>query len=81
MKNTFNNLNDLFTYFKDENFCRQYLAEKRWGNTPACVYCGSLDKIYTIENGKRFKCKACQKKFSVTVGTIFEDSKLPLTNY
>lgn len=81
MKNTFNNINDLFTYFKDENFCRQYLAEKRWGNTPACVYCGSTEKIYTIENGKRFKCKACQKKFSVTVGTIFEDSKLPLTKW
>lgn len=81
MKNTFNNLNDLFTYFKDENFCRQYLAEKRWGNTPACVYCGSTEKIYTIENGKRFKCKDCQKKFSVTVGTIFEDSKLPLTKW
>lgn len=78
MKNTFNNLKSLINYFKDENFCRQYLAEKRWGNQPACVYCGSTEKIYTIENGKRFKCKDCQKKFSVTVGTIFEDSKLPL---
>lgn len=81
MKNTFNNLKELINHFQDESYCRNYLAEKRWGNTPACVYCGSADKIYTIENGKRFKCKACQKKFSVTVGTIFEDSKLPLSTW
>jgi transposase-like protein len=81
MKNTFNNLKDLLTYFQDENFCRQYLAEKRWGNKPVCPYCQSTEKIYTIENGKRHKCKSCQKKFSVTVGTIFEDSKLPLNTW
>jgi transposase-like protein len=77
MKNTFNNLKDLILYFQDESFCRQYLADKRWNGEPVCPYC-EAKKIWTIEGGKRYKCKACQKKFSVTVGTIFEDSKLPL---
>ena len=78
MKNTFNSLPKLARHFQNEGFCRDYLAEKRWGNTPACPYCGNAGKIWRIENSKRYKCKECQKKFSVTVGTIFEDTKIKL---
>ena len=41
-----------------------------------CPYCGH-DKCYVIEGGKRYKCgsKECYKKFSVTVGTIFESKQ------
>jgi len=83
MKNTFDSLKQLLNNFKSESFCREYVAEKRWGKTLACPYCGSMDKVWKIEGGKRYKCsdKKCNKKFSVTVGTIFEDSKLPLSTW
>jgi transposase-like protein len=73
------NLQDLFAKFSDEQACRNYLVEQRWNGSPICPYC-SNGKAYVIEGGKRFKCadKKCHKKFSVTVGTVFEDSNIPL---
>jgi len=82
MKDTFSNLQQLIINFQDENKCREYLAFRRWKGKPKCVYCGH-DKVYVIENGKRYKCanKECYSKFSVTVGTIFEDSNIPLSTW
>ena len=78
----FNNLRELITSMPDEKACRDYLIKQRWNGLPVCPYCGH-DKCYVIENGKRFKCgsKACYKKFSVTIGTIFEASNIPLTKW
>ncbi|GGB12200.1 IS1595 family transposase [Puia dinghuensis] len=79
---TFKNLKDLMVKFQDEQGCRDYLVQHRWGGKPICPYCGS-DKSYRIENGKRFKCgnKECHKKYSVTVGTVAEDSNIPLSTW
>src|ERR1700730_12438494 len=76
------NLKDLFAKFKDEDMCRQFLVKQRWNGKPICPYCGH-DKSYNIENGKRFKCanQTCYKKFSVTVGTVFEASNIPLSTW
>jgi hypothetical protein len=76
------NLKDLMNRFKDEATCREYLVEQRWSGIPECPYCGCR-KSYKIENGKRFKCanSECWKKYSVTVGTIFEASNIPLTTW
>lgn len=76
----FHTLPELLDYFKDEQTCRTYLENTRWEGVPECPYCGHTGKMYRIENGKRLKCgnKECHKKFSVTVGTIFEDTKVPL---
>lgn len=55
----------------------------RWKDTdgvPQCPHCGIVAKHWFIE-GKRWKCKGCKKKFSVTSGTIFADRKLPLQDY
>lgn len=80
---TFETLIQLQQHFSDENFCRQHLAEQRWGQGPAaCHFCGTIG-AYVIEGGKRYKCssKECAKKFSVTSGTIFENSKIPLSKW
>ena len=76
------NLKDVFNQFKDEATCREFLVQQRWNGSPVCPYCGHT-KAYNIEHGKRFKCasSACYKKFSVTVGTIFEASNIPLTTW
>lgn len=76
------NLKDLMAKFSDEQKCRDFLVQQRWGGNPSCPYCGS-DKWYSIEGGKRFKCgnNACYKKYSVTVGSIFHASNIPLTTW
>src|SRR5690349_1914261 len=76
----FKNLAQLFDFFKDEETCKTYLEKQRWDGTPACPHCGSL-RVYRTNRG--FKCgeKECYKKFSVTVGTIFENSKIPLRTW
>ncbi len=72
----------LFSYFKDEQTCREYLATIRWNGQPVCAYkeCGH-DKVFKFSNGKVYKCAKCRKQFSVRVGTIFEDSKIPLQKW
>jgi len=76
------NLKDLFKKFDDEAKCREFLIQQRWNGNPVCPYCGHT-KAYKIEGGKRFKCanQTCYKKYSVTVGTVFEASNIPLTTW
>jgi transposase-like protein len=81
----FKNLHELLLKMPTEKDCRDYLIQQRWDGCPVCPYCGYSGKTYVIENGKRFKCgqdqAICGKKYSVTVGTIFESSRIPLTKW
>ena len=77
----FKSLLDVVKYFPDETTCRNFLAKARWGNKPVCVKCGSFRKIYSLREGKVFRCADCGKEFTVRVGTIFEDSALPLQKW
>lgn len=79
----FKNLAQLFEYFHSEDVCREYLTQERWNGKPICPYCGVDKKPYVIEGGKRFKCsdKDCHRKFSVTVGTVFESGKVSLRTW
>ena len=78
----FKNLHELISTMPTDKICREYLAKERWNGVIVCPYC-SCEGAYVIEDGKRFKCKskACYKKFSVTVGTIFEASNIPLNKW
>jgi transposase-like protein len=79
----FKNLHELIAQMPDEKTCRDYLVQQRWNGKPVCPYCG-CDKSYVIEGGKRFRCadrKECGKKYSVTVGTVFHASNIPLTKW
>lgn len=78
----FKNLKQVITTFSDEKVCRDFLVQQRWNGSPVCPYCGS-NKWYSIEDGKRFKCgnKECYKKYSVTVGTCFHASNIPLSTW
>ena len=49
----------------------RYLESIRWPVGPVCPHCRVLDpKHYWLENQRRWKCRACRKQFTVTVGTI-----------
>jgi transposase-like protein len=80
MDNTFKNLQQLLEFFQDEEICKKYYEQQRWGGNVACPHCGSL-KIYRTNRG--FKCseKLCYKKFSVISGTIFENTKIKLQTW
>lgn len=73
------NLLEFQQKFSTEQACRDWLADKRWGNkeNPVCPYCNSK-QVYTYADGKLFSCSECKKQFTVRIGTIFEDSRLPL---
>ena len=76
----FKTLPQLLDFFKDEQVCKDYLAQHRWNGKVTCPFCGH-DHIYITNRGYKCANKTCHKKFSVTVGTIFENSKLPLRTW
>ncbi len=79
---TFKSILEFQREFSTEEKCREYLEQQRWNGTPACPFCGSLN-VCRFSNGKIFKCreKECRQKFSVLVGTIYENTKIPLTKW
>lgn len=74
------NLIDLFEKFGSDEKCRMYLEKLRWPGTVTCIRCQS-EKISRIYKRNQFHCDACQYQFSVTAGTIFHDSHLPLMKW
>jgi transposase-like protein len=72
--------------YLNEDAAREYLEQKRWPNGAVCPHCGAIGayKLQPKANSKRpvrqgvWKCKYCRKQFTVRVGTIFEDSHIPL---
>jgi len=76
----FKNLTQLYDFFKDEETCRNYLEQHRWGGTVACPFCGVINP-YKTNRGYKCRDRQCHKKFSVTVGTVYENSKIPLRTW
>jgi hypothetical protein len=74
----------------DEAAAVDFMERKRWGDCPACPHCGSV-AVYkmmdrkTGERNKRFlwRCreKECARQFTVRIGTVFEESRLPLRHW
>ncbi len=77
MTTNFKSLIQVLDFFKSEETCINYLAESRWGDKPCCPHCGNT-KAWKTNRGFTCAAKECGKKFSVTTGTIFENTKLPL---
>lgn len=73
-------LQQAIRYFKDEQTCIDAIAELRWPNGVECPKCGHKGQYY-LATQRRWKCKQCKKQFSVKVGTIFEDSAIPLEKW
>ena len=73
-----------------------FLEELRWGDKPICPHCGSVRKPYFLKpsNGtsrttrrgtsterRLWKCADCRRQFTVTVGTVFHGSKIPIRTW
>ncbi|MCY3769870.1 MAG: IS1595 family transposase [Gammaproteobacteria bacterium] len=72
-------LTGIFKMFPDSDTAEKWFAKQRWGDTPACPHCGSIN----VQTGAKhktmpYRCreKECAKRFSVKVGTVMQDSNL-----
>jgi len=77
MFKNFNNLQDFDAAFPDERACIDHFRAVRWPDGLSCVHCGSMQRVYTLNDGTH-KCGDCRKKFTVRHDSIFGDSKLAL---
>src|SRR5262245_41278382 len=82
-------ISQIAKHFSDEDRAREFVEALRWPNGPFCPHCGLLE-VYRLTpkpTSKRpgrkglLKCKYCRKQFTVSVGTIFEDSHIPLSKW
>lgn len=83
MKIDFTQFDSLFSvmeYFTTDQICKQAIAQSRWSDGDVvCPYCGG-HYCHLCKDG-RYLCKHCNHKFNVTVGTIFENTKISLRKW
>lgn len=63
--------------FNSEDRCRELLEMLRWPSGVCCVRCGNTS-VSKLQKRNQFECNGCRYQFSVTAGTVFHDSHLPL---
>ena len=66
----------------------EFMEAQRWGNTPACVHCGSVAvyKMLDAKTGERnsrylWRCRDCKKQYTVRIGTVYEESRIELRHW
>jgi len=72
----------------DENAAVEFLEKQRWGNTPACMKCGSVD-VYQMKDAKTgqrntrylWRCHDCKEQYTVRIGTVYEESRIELRHW
>lgn len=72
----------------DEKAAVEFIEEQRWGGHAACPRCGDMS-VYQMKDSKsgerqknyRWRCNGCKEQFTVRIGTVFEDSRIPLRHW
>ena len=70
--------------YTDADAARAHLETLHWPDGAFCPHCGSFGVTRLMGKSTRpgvYKCRGCRKLFTVTVGTVFEDSKIPLNKW
>ena len=80
MHTEFKSLFDLLRVIPDEQAAIDHFTSIRWRNGKFCPLCGST-KIYHFSDNRTHKCGDCKRRFSIKVGTIFQDTKIPLQKW
>jgi transposase-like protein len=73
-------LQDAIRYFSDPDVCVEFLASLRWPNGVQCPACEEK-RVSFLKTRRIWKCKECGRQFSVKLGTIFEESPIPLDKW
>tara|TARA_R110000824_G_scaffold118960_15_gene272408 strand:- start:103631 stop:104626 length:996 start_codon:yes stop_codon:yes gene_type:complete len=77
--------------FQDEDKAREFLEKNRWPDGVYCPHCGEAENVTAVQAKAKekkaktrkglYQCNSCRKQFSVTVGTVFERSHVPLNKW
>jgi transposase-like protein len=71
--------------FTDTDKAREHLESVNWPNGPFCPHCGECENVHRLQGKSHrnglIQCNSCLKNFTVTVGTVFERSKVPLNKW
>ncbi|MDQ3124760.1 MAG: transposase, partial [Pseudomonadota bacterium] len=71
--------------FHDADAARAHLEQTRWPHGPVCPHCGVVNEATAIKGRSAraglYQCNACRDQFTITVGTVFERSKVPLNKW
>lgn len=71
--------------FHDADEARAHLEQTRWPHGPVCPHCGVVNEATAIKGRSAraglYQCNACRDQFTITVGTVFERSKVPLNKW
>lgn len=67
-------------YFADKDIALDFVRAMRWPQGVTCPHCQAPDPSF-LKTRRIWKCRSCRKQFSAKVGTIFEDSPLPLSKW
>jgi len=81
-------LRDIPIACTDERKAVEFLEKQRWGDKPECPHCGSKD-VYQMKDAKTgdrnkgplWRCHSCKKQYSVRIGTVLQDSRIPLRHW
>ena len=74
------NIIEVYKKYPTQIECLKYLEKVRWNNEPKCPYCGSKNST-PAKNENRHHCNNCNTSYSVTVATIFHDTKIDLQKW
>jgi len=74
------NIIQIYKKYPTHTDCIKRLEQVKWNNIPVCPYCKST-KQTPVPKESRYHCNSCNKSFSVTVGTIFHNTKLDLQKW
>ena len=71
--------------FHDEDKAREWLEDELWPHGPVCPHCGTVNEATQLKGKAHrpglYQCNACREQFTVTVGTLYERSKVPLSKW
>ena len=71
--------------FTDADKARAHLEQTRWPHGPVCPHCGVVNEATEMKGRAHraglYQCNACREQFTITVGTVFERSKVPLNKW
>jgi transposase-like protein len=81
-------ISDLPMACADEQAAVEFMEKQRWGGEAHCPHCGDFD-VYQMRNSKtgqrqanyRWRCNGCKAQFTVRIGTVLEDSRIPLRHW
>jgi len=71
---------EMLNKYSTDDKCREILTKLRWPEGVRCPRCNE-DRVFWIEDRNQFECSSCSYQFSVTTGTVFNDTHLPLQKW